>query len=140
MHRHRPCCTEKDIFSFDMVTKLKKHFGSREPIWCTSNVTSLKREKIKPISFGIRLHQSNEHPQGSSNQSHRIVVFIVRKHKMSTTSVAGPNRLQSSPGKKFNHPPVSDVKFEDPSEYFHDVNEDISRKSVVLLLTEIKHS
>ena len=93
----------------------------QETIWGTSNVNSLKREKLKSISFDINWNHSNEHPQGFSNQFHKNVTMFVRNHKIAATAITDRNKLHISPGPKFKILHVNQMKIE-KSEYFHDIH------------------
>ena len=45
--KNRSSSTQKERFLFDLVKKLKMHFGSIEPTWSTSNYNSFRKETPK---------------------------------------------------------------------------------------------
>ena len=98
---NRPRSTEKKTLAFDLVTKLKMHFDSKEPMWCTSNINSFKKETQR--HFVRRKMESEQRASLRTLQSgsqQRDLFF--RRHDISAITVTDPSRLRCSPGKKLN--------------------------------------
>ena len=51
--------------------------------------------------FRHQLEAEEEHPQGSSNQSHKNVTMFVSNNKIAATAITDRNKLHISPGPKF---------------------------------------